>query len=289
MFGVSWDTISPNEVGLVYDKNVQHIELDKVYSSGRYLVGLGRGFIKFPTTYQLLRFGSNFPSKTGGDVVARSKDGLVVNLEVAVQYRLSTTIEDLGRLYYTFGTDYEQVYGRMVLSVVRDVASRHTVFDFWSTRPEISEEMRVELNKAFNDVYAYCAAFELANVEVSQDFANAITDTQVAFQDIQQASYEQSVARVRASATVDVANQVAVILAATANATAQVTFTNAKTEADSLTYRIDQQVDSLSTLARSFNISSPETLLDYLYVTSVQDNSVKNVLLSLQMPALLKR
>lgn len=55
MFSVSFDTLQPWEVGLKYNNNLKTLQSSRVYNNGRYFLGLGLSFEKFPITLQFVR------------------------------------------------------------------------------------------------------------------------------------------------------------------------------------------------------------------------------------------
>lgn len=61
-------------------------------------------------------------------LVARTYDGLSVELEVSYQYRLEAAAESLASRYRDFGLDYEVAYIRESRDVLRTSASRFTAF-----------------------------------------------------------------------------------------------------------------------------------------------------------------
>lgn len=285
MFGVSWDTVHPTQVALIFDGNVQHVEFDSVKGNGRVMVGLGRSYIKFPITEQTIKFGSTLANANGGDIYCRSRDGLQITLELQLQYVLSTDVNDLARIYTTFGLDWESTYSRMVLSVVRDVCSKYFAYDFFNSRETINDGMLAATNSAFKEVYASVTSFQWLHMDVDSSFADTITDTEIAFQDIQQAIFEQNVAMVRADSTVQVANQVSQVSLASATQTATAYITNAQTQANVFRNKIEKQGIAYKLLVQNLNFTSTESLLSYIYINSLASASSKSYVLGLSLPA----
>merc|ERR1719265_872096 len=97
----SFATLEYVELGLNYSWVAQTVE-DKAYPSGRYFLGLGHSFIKFPATVQTIEF-SDAADAAGPMVRSRTSDGLEVQLEISLQYQLLPT--KVSDLYQKFGTD----------------------------------------------------------------------------------------------------------------------------------------------------------------------------------------
>jgi len=159
LLGVSFDTVSPTEWGIIYDNNILHIEAGTTYVEGRYLVGLGRSFLVFPRTRVTVQFGDNLDNAAGGNIVCRTQDGMVIDLEVSFQYELMGEPENLVRLYQDFGGNHEYVYGIMLLQVAQDVSSQYRANEYFTQRETIQSQLQVALNTALNRV---CASAESA-------------------------------------------------------------------------------------------------------------------------------
>ena len=56
LFAESFDTLTPLEYGLDFNSINKNIYLDKVYESGRYMLGVGHAFRRFPATLQQVEF-----------------------------------------------------------------------------------------------------------------------------------------------------------------------------------------------------------------------------------------
>jgi len=293
LLGVSWDVIEPTEVGIIFDRNIQKVEGDRVFTSGRRLVGLGRSYIKFPSTYQTLRFGDpntlHYEDPDAGEISCRTRDGLKIQLEVAVQYQLSTKADDLYRLYLDTGGDkmWESLYIRIVQKVVRDVASLYDNVEFRMGRDVIAMNIHSELNKAFNEVYAMVPTSQLINMEIESDLADAITATRVAEQDRYQAANEKQVSLVEAQKRLGVSQKLTEIKIKRAEEQSQAIYAVANATAQIIQNNIDNQIKAYSELKDSLSLSQSSELLSYLWLQAMQSNNVKDLVLSLQYPALL--
>jgi hypothetical protein len=54
--GVSFSVLSPLEYGIAYNTVSKGIDAERVYTSGRYYLGVARSFLRFPATQQTLSF-----------------------------------------------------------------------------------------------------------------------------------------------------------------------------------------------------------------------------------------
>jgi hypothetical protein len=59
LLGVSFGTLEATEVGLDYNYNNFQIDSSVLYQPGRYYIGLGHVFLKFPSDLRTIRFSGN--------------------------------------------------------------------------------------------------------------------------------------------------------------------------------------------------------------------------------------
>jgi len=287
LFALSWDTIEPYQLGLIFDGNVMHIETDQTYTSGRRLVGLGKHYLAFPTTVQTLRFGDFFNNQNGGDIVLRSKDGMVISLEVSFQYQLSTRVEDLARLYLDFEYGWDNVYAYEFQAAARDVASRYLMFDFFEQRTQIGYDMMAAMNQRLEFLYATCYSVELVNMQVISAFADTIENTQIAVQNVQQVQNQLEIAQVQADSNLQQARVQAAIQLATANATANGILAQAQTTAESIRLSVAAQISAFQTLRQHLNLTTSEQLLTYMWTSAIQSNHAQSIVVGLKYPSIL--
>jgi len=115
LLGASFDTLQPGDMALLFDRNSGKLNCDQVYGadrnsgSRRFFVGLGQGFtgFRFPLAAQMVRF-SNRGRAQSGIVEARTAEGAIVTMELAMQYQLPRSGPGLCALLYAYGTDYER-------------------------------------------------------------------------------------------------------------------------------------------------------------------------------------
>jgi len=285
LLGVSFDTVSPTQWGIAYDNNILQLDYSKTYDEGRYLVGLGRWFIKFPRTYATIQYGDNLDNADGGDVVCRTQDGMVISLEISFQYSLMPEPENLVRLYQDFGGNHEYVFGLMMLQVAQDVSSQYKAFQYFTQRELIQTQLRDGLNTALAQVYATCPSLQLTNMTWSQSFSEAIIQTQIALQDIQQAQAQQLVAVVYAQSNITYYGTLAQIQVISANYSALSYLAQVQADADALKYQINQQVAALLDVRQRLGLNDSSSLLAYNWLTALQDTEVNKLWIGIDVPS----
>jgi len=142
LFASSFAILEPTEMGLRLNGNIQQLDYETWYDNGRYFLGVGQNFIKFPRVYQVIRFGSTFgANKTGDDVVVRSNDGLPLNIEFSFTYQLPKDPQALARIYLDYDDNQEKLVGNIAAEAARDVASEFLAFSIFSSRDAFIEDM----------------------------------------------------------------------------------------------------------------------------------------------------
>jgi regulator of protease activity HflC (stomatin/prohibitin superfamily) len=231
--GFSFGSVDTNELALDVNMNTQTLNLESLYENGVHFIGLGHSLVKFPKTVIDMDM-QNDP------VVARTVDGLIVSMNTRITYKLSTSITALATLYLNFGEEWEAPIYYLARSVITDVASEYTAFEFWKNREEVSEEIRARLLPRMEDFYCTIDSFSLANFDLPSDFQTAITQT-----DVQQQLKDQ----------IDFQKTTAVTLKNTkvSAAAALVTAVASKAEADgqSELLKYDAQVENLAINAKA--------------------------------------
>lgn len=80
-------------MGVEFNSVQQEINTEELFTAGRHFLGVGHSFIVYPQTLQTVKFAA-----AGGDgpaITARTKDGLVVNLDVSFNFKYASTTPTL--------------------------------------------------------------------------------------------------------------------------------------------------------------------------------------------------
>lgn len=188
MLGYSFDSLEPRQYGLRYDKITLHVEAGKVYSSGRYFVGLGRRFINFPRNSLYLEFSdSSTGGARNGAVEAWTNDGQNIKLSVSFYYRLQKGgIEDL---YFAYNEEgWKPVIEDIAAEAFREVSTQFTAEDFFTQRNRISEQMQTQLVARLDGAFKISAdvlQFNFLEVEIPSQFEAAVESRVIVSQEVQ--------------------------------------------------------------------------------------------------------
>lgn len=270
LFFFSFGTLEYQEIGLNYSWILETIE-PRTYTSGRYYLGLGNSFIKFPQMVRSVYFVNDDTfSAQGPAVKSRTKDGLNVYLEVSFQYRLSPP--KLYDLYMTLGDSYESVFIRIAVEQLTTQATKYTANEFFDNRTVIGPEMHFHLKEHFTQhCFADVPFFQLRTVHLPEAFETAIQETQVKQQDIQVATAQQNGNRVQYQTLVLQAEQDVKVLLNQAEAEASAIL--AQNEAYVRQFNLSQglQVEAMKHLQMTTKWNA-EQLLEYMRIKAVRDH-----------------
>lgn len=281
-FLTCFDSLEYQEMGLNYNWAYETVQKN-TFDSGRYYLGLGNHFIKFPKMVKSIYLTDNSERQSyyrassalsrqyqGPSLQSRTRDGLNVRLEVSFQYRLKP--ETLYELYTTLGLNYEQILVRMAIEQLATSATQHTANFFFTNRTSISREMHGDLMVHFDKhAFATVPFFQLRTVHLPAEFEDAIKKTQVKQQEIQIARLEQKRKTVGFETTVlQAEQQVRVMLN---QAEAEVQAVNAKNDAycRQFSYTQELRADSLGKLMKA-SAWKPKQLLEYMRIRAMREH-----------------
>ena len=152
LFLVSWDSLGPTELGLVENGFTGWVHVDNPYTGGRYILGPGQSFLRFPANQVGVVFSDNKTAdagpvecRTGRDLSDPDSGGQPVRVSVAFYYRIKA--EDVGNVYGKFAMGYHSFFGRFAQQAVSDVVQHFHPTQFWLERERIQQEMEARVNK----------------------------------------------------------------------------------------------------------------------------------------------
>eukprot|EP00930_Biecheleria_cincta_P016416 TRINITY_DN13358_c0_g1_i2.p1 TRINITY_DN13358_c0_g1~~TRINITY_DN13358_c0_g1_i2.p1 ORF type:complete len:298 (-),score=44.57 TRINITY_DN13358_c0_g1_i2:103-996(-) len=278
-FCLSFDSLEYQEIGLNYSW-INEIVEQTPYKNGRYYLGLGNHFIKFPRTVKSVFFVDDVSEGVQGPaLISRAKDGLNVHLEVSFQYKL--IFDKLYDLYATLGTKYEDTFVRMAMEQLATASTEHNAHFFFTNRTAVSNEMHGRLNGHFKKhAFAEVPFFQLRTVHLPTAFEDSIRQTQVKQQDIQIARLEQQTRKITYKTTVLKAEQA--VKALTNQAAAEARSIELNNDAYCKQYTLTQQLqsDALSKVGKASGWTGEE-LLEYVRIRAVRDHPSNGTVISI--------
>ena len=188
LIACSLSVLSYNEVGLNYSAWFKTIE-DKTYTHGIQFIGLGHSFQRYDIKVNTVEF-SRAPDATMPMIKCRTKDGLELDLEISLQYRVDP--DQIFKIYMKYGTEEKAILTRIVLDVISETSTQYTSNDFFTKRSEIQTAMFNDLKtKILELTYHEVVFFQLRSLSLPSAYENEIEITEVKGQDILKAQAEQ--------------------------------------------------------------------------------------------------
>lgn len=185
----SLSVLNYNEVGLNYSSWFKTIEnRDSPYGHGIHFIGLGHSFQRYQISLNTIEF-SKESSATLPMIKCRTRDGLELDLEASLQYRVDA--KSIFKIYTSYGENEKTILNRVVLDVISDTSTLYSSNDFFTKRQEIQEKMKLDLQtQVLLKTYHEVVFFQLRSLSLPDAFENEIQNTEVKGQDINTANAE---------------------------------------------------------------------------------------------------
>lgn len=201
---LSWRTILPGNVGIVFDKATHSIKRTPL-EPGWALINPFTQFVQqYPITIQT--YSMVYRSSTGqrGDdsIKVQSREGQQLNLDVVIQYRIKK--EEVADLYDDWGgADMTLVEERVVRQYTRSQVPAITAQYDWeevvsTKRTEISELIRESLTAEFSRRHMELISFGIREVHLPGSLQKALNTKIQAQQAAEQQKYQLDQAKVKA-------------------------------------------------------------------------------------------
>jgi len=204
LFLCVFDAVPPLHYGLRYNWFTKTVETDDVCGPGRYFNGPFRRFLLFSSTVHTIEFTDQTSVTPLGvrymPLSTRTKDGLHLNLHIALQYRLLK--EQIGDLYGEFNMNFEQIFSSTARDLLTRAASEFEAAQLWQERAHVVKIMQSMLDKSLRQSYAECWGLQLMVVDLPSAYELSITRTQVQEQAILAQRQEQVAKQIKAETSV---------------------------------------------------------------------------------------
>jgi len=277
LIALSFGVVEPTFQGFVYNMNTQQLEfkdgsLDsgELYTENRYFLGVGKQFITFPKTYQTI----NFNADQGDPIAIRSRDGLVIRMDVAFQYTLTSSGKDLMALYMRWQSNYGDAFGKQARNTVRNVAAKYDAFEFFFNRSVIVGDITSNMYSYFLKIGATINNFQMLNIVLPPLFSDAIQQTEVTRTKISEATVLQQKTLIEAETNLLSAQKQAEVIITQAKARADAVLIQQQQAALAKKATIEQELIALLALKQQLNFTTDQ-MFDYLLVDALSSTKAK--------------
>jgi hypothetical protein len=161
LIATSFSKLEAYEVGLEYNPNSITINENRLFTEGTFFLGPGHSFIKFNKQMRTVLLGdqgattsSTKPDVKDDALVCRTKDALLVEIEISFQYLLSISMDNLLDLYHNWGEDYENAFILLARNQLRDTMAQFEALQVFYDRSTIEAALRAGLQNRLSAYHA---------------------------------------------------------------------------------------------------------------------------------------
>ncbi|PWI46931.1 hypothetical protein CEE45_14430 [Candidatus Heimdallarchaeota archaeon B3_Heim] len=211
---------------------------------------------------------------------------MLIHIQLAFHYRLQK--DDILLLYGTFGLDYEDRFVGQARTTLRDVVSFYPAIEFFTNRTVISETMEIFLETDLQNMFVNVVFFQMREIDLPDEFEEALKQVQIAQQQYQIALYEQEAAIVRAQTAIIEAQAQANITVLSAEATAETYIISMEAQAIAVNITLSAEKLAYYAMGQQLNLTSSE-LLALLWIMAIRDHDSSLLIIGADTPILIER
>jgi len=223
------------EVGLLYSHASRKIDRTKIYNAGRHYVGVGGEFIKFPITQQEMHL-PIFESRT--------EDGLIVKLDVSLNYKIIKDFEKIIGIFDNFGRHYDGFISRLATNIIRDASARFKAIKYSMNRSQVNMEMERDISDDMESIGFTLDSLQLLNIEFPLNFSNTLQNTRMLQQQVSQALMNKDAENVTLQGELQQSKLTSQGIITDATATSNSIKKNAEAEAEALENTLTEEAYS---------------------------------------------
>lgn len=266
MVGCAFSTLGPLDAGIEMNTATKSIDATRVYTSGRYFLGLGRAFLQFPRNFQTIEYSSSADADEP-PLTARTNAGQIT-LDCSLQYTL--VLENLVDIYQTYELTYHSKFVKIAQNRIKLIASTFEPQAFYTQRKEVTKQMFAALVKDLATENVVVHDFQLRKVTLPSANENKIIDKLIAAERQRTAQNQQQENEIVAQTTVISGEQDRLIRIFTANKMREATIVTQNSVAQAKAISLSSQTKVFNVLKSDLGLSSPQ-LMKYLWLKQLRD------------------
>lgn len=252
LFAVSFDKLQPYEVGIKFNGYALKIDEDTVYNNGRYFLGVGSWFVKYPANLVAADFaGAN-------NLRAWSKEGQLIHIDLGFYYRLDR--DKIVDIYKKYDDGYHTRMIQIAIRSIKQVTIMYEASAFFEDRTLIGNHMARELRIRMAEEDMIMELFALRAIDIPDMFEKKVVDKVVELQKKKTAYHKKETAGKRADIDVKRGQGRAVVNEKLAVANADVIKTVNAAKAKGFEMLAEQQASSYAILKSSLGMDTEELL-----------------------------
>jgi regulator of protease activity HflC (stomatin/prohibitin superfamily) len=198
---LSWQTIQPGNVGIIFDQSSHEIQQDPLKPGWAFINPFTQNIRQYHVTLQT--YSMLYRGESGDDSIkVQSQEGQQLNLDVVIQYQVKS--DEVTALYLEWGgANITKVEDEIVRQYTRSQVPAITAQYKWEEitsgkRLEISELIRDSLREEFSNHHLELVSFGIREVHLPGSLQKALNNKIQAQQEAEQQKYQLDQARVKA-------------------------------------------------------------------------------------------
>jgi len=232
LVSVSFGRVENSQVALLYSHASRRIDRSKLYTTGRYYVGVGGEFITFPLTQREMQL-PEFESRTS--------DGMTIYLQVSLNYKVGNNLVKVLGIFDHFGFHFDGFISRLATNVIRDTSSNFSAFAYSVNRSLVGNTMERDLRAEMDEIGFVLESLQLLNIQFPTNFSNALSKTLMIQQQVVQAQRDMEAVKVSLKGEEDKSNITAEGIRAEALTEATTIERNAEADGESLCQTLEKE------------------------------------------------
>lgn len=249
---------------------------DVPYTSGRYFIGPGNSFLKFPNTLQTIAFSEHQGDRPA--LTSRTSDGLELDVDCSFQYQLSSL--SIYQLYNKFGPSYRDIFLNIAIETITAEATHYTAAFWFRNLTTIESILEEQMQLVFNTTaFADVTNFQLTSIVLPHPFELEITQTEVQRQQIITANQQRARVEVQKQTEVIQAERQALEININANAVAQAKLLEIRSWIEPFKLQQENQATAYAPLFELLG-NDEDQFLDYLGMRIARDHPMDSAIFS---------
>ena len=280
---VSFGYLEYYEYGLDQFKITRSIDIENVYSPGRYFIGPAHGFIRYQRDahFELLTNLAVFSAGSSTDSI-----GLEFKVDVGFTYLL---IEDeIGDLHKEFAKNYRTVIESRAKDAIKNEAAASVTFSqYFQDRKKVEAKFKAAIQKRWNDppsLHCTLDQFHLGRIQIPDSVAIKQLEAQIQNERNGKEAFTQQaeIEREQTAVEVNSINLETELLLRTARAEAKLLRSKARSESDKI--RASAHINGTQYLLSAAGINTEEDISAFTYIRTLKNRDQLNMAVSYLSP-----
>lgn len=274
---LSFSYLDYYEYGLKQRKSTGKVQVDKVYSSGRYLTGPDRTFLTYPADQHILHLDQLAVFSDGGS----DSVGLTFYIDIDLTYAIQQ--DKVGQLHKELAKNYKTVVQSRTNEAIKNSAITVTFTDYFQKRSAIESQFRLAVQTSWNvapQLHVNLDQFHIGRIRIPESVATKQLEALVQNERTAKEQYLQE-ARLEREET---AVQVNTINLKTdnllRNTKAEAAFMLAKANAEAEKIMLSASNEGTKSLLEAIDLKGQNGTIAYTYIRNLQKRTTLDLTVS---------